>query len=269
MDKSGLQNKINRLSDVYAKKQSASALAALSLRHYQAYYATGEKGWLQQAYDIVHAALTKNEGGLFLYYLNMFYTLELGGLDKGKELLENMKPYRNHFKANNPFDYGALLFFQGLYESEKERFFVRKKGLTQLLAYNDEKDVKDLDVLIAALFVRYGEYDRAAEYAAYAYERGSRSAALYMILGEIFNNAETLYEPLNPTVCAFLRWAGANGIDVTFFIDNHAHALMQFFDIDFEVFADIYKNLKIDSLLSSLCQYYISQGDVSSRAFQL
>ena len=77
--------------------------------------ASDSREYLLHAYRLVYTQLRKNESYLPFYWLRIFFAIELRNFDTANEMLDNIYPYRNFYKNNQPFDYKILLFLYAYY----------------------------------------------------------------------------------------------------------------------------------------------------------
>ena len=261
-----LNNQIQNFETRFEKRQPVKMAVGFALRMYVVYSVADvpdPKEYLHKANYIVSSSLRKNQSDLRLFWLGIYFAIELGHFDKANEMLDNAYAYRSYYKNNKPFDYKALLFLYSYLEIKQKRAKSARKHMRTLeSAIGGDSAVDSL--MMGILHLAFYEYEEAYGYLSQSYRAGCRSVFLFTAL---FNYYRTAVKEKNAgeMLLKTVHWALNRGANVEAIITVYQDELLQREHI--ELGEQIYRQFPNQWILRELCSYYMTVPDYGPKAY--
>ena len=196
-------NRIEQLEKRCENFPTLKSTIALALRQWLAYSVADVKNpkeYLQQANYTIVTALRKNESDLRLFWLAVFFAIELNHFDKAREMLDRVYPYRSFYKSKQPKNYKILYFLYALMEIRQKRIIPAEKYMEVIEKSNDS-------LLLGILHLELSEYQKAHSYLIRSYQEGCRSIFLCEALFRYYHAAHNDVPSSSPLFIQIKKWA--------------------------------------------------------------
>jgi len=194
-----------------AEAVNTKKVLASALRQWLSYAVTDSPNFREYLYRANHAVLSalRNNGfNLQLYWLGIFFAIELDHFDKAKEMLDNAYTYRSYYKNKHPFYYKALHFLYAHLEIKQNRIKSAKKYMHVLDANRDPLMLGMLHLALAL-----GEHEAAYRLLTLSYDEGCRSIFLFNALLTYYHAAADHQPSRQDLLIQVIHWAINHGID--------------------------------------------------------
>ena len=273
-----LERRIEDFENRFERRPTIRIAVGFAMRQWLAYAVADvpePREYLHRANHVVLSVLRKNESDLRLFWLGIYFAIELGHFDKANEMLDNAYSYRSYYKNNHIFHYKILHFLYAYLEIKQKRAKSAKKHMRTLESCSGKSpnhpagDPNDL-LMLGILHLSFYEYEEAYDFFIQSYEGGCRSVFLFCAL---FNYYRTVTRKGNNTFSAgesklllqTVHWALNHGADVESIIVVYQDELLQGGQI--ELGERIYQKFPNQWILKELCVHYMAIPDYGPTAY--
>ena len=247
-----------------------------ALRHWLTYAIADvpePREYLHQANYKVLSLLRKNGSDIRLFWLAAYFAIELGHLDKAREMLDKVYPYRSSYKSKYPQHYSILHFLYAYLEIKQNRIKSAVKYMNQLEAVNKSGPVR-VPLMLGILHLALEQYEEAYELFIQSYDEGSRSVFLFNGLltyyRSVSGHTDTDCHPSQPSLrqdilLKTIHWAVNHGADVEDMLTNYQE--MPLSEDLLSLGERIYLKFPNRWMLRALCLHYMATLDYGPKAY--
>ncbi|MCL2421866.1 MAG: DUF5717 family protein, partial [Defluviitaleaceae bacterium] len=165
--------------------------------------------YLHRANHVVWSTLRSNGFDLWLYWLSIFFAIELGHMEKARDMLEVAYSHRSYYKRKAPFYYNVMHFLYASLEIKQNRIKSAEKYIRVLEASGNP-------LMLGMLYLALKEYEAAYKLLVASYKAGCRSIFLFNALLMYYRKTDN--RQLQPSdqdlLQQVIRWAINRGADV-------------------------------------------------------
>jgi len=257
---------LNDIESRYERHPTVRLAVGLALRGWVTYAVADvsePREYLHRANHTVVSKLRKNESDLRLFWLTIFFAIELEHFDKANELLDNAYSYRSFYKNNQPFNYAVLHFLYAYLEVKQKRAKSARKHLRTIEGMKEQRP--EYALMRGMVHLVFFEYNEAYECLSLSYEQGCRSVFLFASLFSYYRSAIKI-RGRHKLLLQTLHWAlnhGANVEDIVYVYQDELH---DSFEGQLSVGEQIYQQFPNPGVLKEICLCYMAAGDYSSKA---
>ncbi|MCL2398385.1 MAG: DUF5717 family protein [Defluviitaleaceae bacterium] len=272
------QKKIDNMEKRFEMRPTVKTAVGLALRKWLVYAVSvvpEPREYLHRANHVILTRLRKNESDMRLFWLGIYFSIELGYFDKANEMLDNAYTYRAYYKSNQPFNYKILHFLYSYLEIKQKRAKSAKKHMRTLESAAGAFGSIDFDpkfdpLMMGMLHLAFYEYDEAYRYLARSYRAGCRSVFLFSALFNFYHTATArgriMGESDSRMLLQTVHWALNHDADVEHIIVVYQNELLQKDHI--ALGERIYHQFPNQWMLKELCAHYMTIPDYGPKAYE-
>ena len=259
------EQRIEYFKNRYDRRPTIRIAVGYALRQWLTYAVAAvpePREHLHRANHTVLSVLRQNESDRRLFWLGIYFSIELGHFDKANEMLDAAYTYRSFYKNNYPFDYKVLLFLYAYLEIKQKRAKSAKKHMRTLEASSKNPDFDHL-LMLGMLHLAFYEYDDAYRCLQYSFELGCRSVFLFNALFTYYRTAAKTPKVMtikeSKLLLLTVNWAINHSANVEDIIAVYQDELLKGGQIDLA--EHIYRQFPNQWILKELCVHYMSIPD--------
>ena len=264
------EERIKNFEDRFLHQPTVRIAVGLALSAWRTYAVASvpdPREYLHRANHSVLTVLRKNESDLRLFWLGIYFAIELGHYDKANEMLDNAYSYRSFYKNNQPLNYKILHFLYAYLEIKQKRAKSAKKHMKTL---ENSSKVPALDaqhqLMMGMLHLGFYEYEEAYLCLSSSYEGGCRSPFLFATLFNYYRTATKAQTHIKSSLLLqTVQWALNHGADVEDIVVVYQDEILQSSQI--ELAERIYRQFPNQWILKELCTHYMQIPDYSEKAY--
>ena len=233
---------------------------------------SGDKTYTHKAYHIAATTLAQNAADVRLHLLCVFLCIELNEAGVAAAYLTALKPYRAAWKDKEPLLHGAHLYVSARLECLHQKPKAARKHLRALAQYSEAHPSHTLTAWLGELYL-HNDLDAAQPAQGYAllqqsFVMGNTSPFLFLAAARYYHEADTA-PPRDSLFPAFLRWALAQGFDLSILLTRWTEPLAALVEADpsLRLGKALYAAYAPDWALGCLCRRMIADKDTSAEAF--
>lgn len=248
--------KTQRAENLFNRNKTIKNAVLLIYQYYSFYVFMSEQNYLHKAYHTAATMKSIYPTSLSIKYCLAFLEVQLGNMDKGQSILEDLSVHRSFFKANSHEVYNLHLALEALVLIKSDKSRAANKKIKQITS----------PVYLAFIEIEQGGYETAYEYISYACNDNDRSFPLFLCMYWIFVSKAHVAD----TLCLFpifAKWSCKEGIEIDKAIDIYQDSVTEAFANDLKALTLLYNNYKKNWLLELLCLNSIARFDYSQTAF--
>ena len=227
--------------------------------------------YLYRANQVIYPLLRKNESDLRLFWLGIYFAIELRHFDRANEMLDNAYAYRSFYKNKQPFDYKVLLFLYSYLEIKQKRAKSAKKHMRALEASGNLETDPILSLLVGMLHLAFYDYDDAYRCLLRSYNRNCRSVFLFASLIKYYRTATRGKDKKHASIqdsrmlLQTIHWALNHKADVEDIVVVYQDELLNGEQI--ALGERIYQKFPNQWILKELCTHYMMLSDFGPKAY--
>lgn len=238
-------------------------------RDWLKYRISGDRTYLNNAYQSAFSALKSNKSSIELYFFYIYISIEKGEYDRAGDLLDSLTSYKNYFKGNQPDHYAYYLYLYALFDTRRNKHRPAKKYSRMLEEYSVGKPKYIYDLLLASLKLESYEYEAAYEFLNNAYTRGCRSPFLFISLHEYYTNDLNRRVNVRNIFLPYLRWSLTHGLSLTENVDIYKNVLTELMKSHKDIRRKLIDTYSESWVIQTACHCLIDESDFSKDALYI